>query len=1608
MRTKKYNVSLDMTTRNFTTGQIYNSGDISFTNSAYMIHFQMELPEIKYSSIKTVKVRFRQYNNSTANAYLTTSTETGMHTPDTGVLVKLVNEDGVDYREVDLTNHYITKNNKKYFAIICEEGEIKLYNDSSSYKPDLIIEYIDDGESTINQKYIEGYCGNAIKYNVNVRSGRPTFTKSLINNPTTVIPVNLGMYYDPLNGSLSTAQMPKGWNLSYNQRVYFENFEYKFIDESGLVHIFEQATNADNVYFDISGSGLILIESVNEFEITDGYDNYLYFEKENDGFLSKIKTVLNNNQFELIMVRNEITHALESVTERIVIDGVETINQSIISLLYKTDNTIEVMSYEDLKVVLTKNNNEELSTLKEEDNRIYTYAYFEDMLSAITTDNGEITNIAYNERKKVSNITDCVNNVNNIVNQIEIEYKHLTTIITNYFGIKMGYTFDSDGLLIGEYEVTGNKYSNTKYLDKTEEVVKLSSSKSDQYISFNDLSIGGETTLGQTLVNSNNLEMEEEAIYSLSFNYSFEYPAVGGFQTSYIAIKDGNTTLALKNLDGSRISDTLCTIEFKGLASRLPIIEVYNLNQNNSILNIKNIKITKLDLVMKYPCTNYKVNSELAFELEEDTYYPFSHLGFRYNTDQIVVGNMYFEDLVENQKNYYSNPSSQYVWFNKKKGLLVGVSNVLLYKSGSYIELSNFKCGTFTKKKDKVYYNYELLQPQSDTTNYMSTKVSGVIIDGVEKILNKSYENKACQIVRFEDEKQIAYTYSYDQYGNLIEEVISNTNNSKCITKKYVYDKMMLIKEKTYINGHESIIEYVMNNTGRIEKVIYPDGNEDTYEYCEDTTNKLKKIYRMVNSQINCNELTYFKDKIINYKGINTGLSVEYDNYNMIYKFKNVDKTLFTIDRTIDTTGINETIAYGTIDSYYVKNNYDEYGNLVVIQDSNDNITYNDVIKYFYADDEATNITVASPTDSSLSKNKDSKLKKVIDNRINNTKTLYYDDTGKLIKEINSDGTYNMSNIDFSYDDNDRLNKINYNNLREEEVMYENLYTNEISGYKTSVVYHHNFNFLTSYSNVFYDRDYLNRIIKETITIDSRILTREYTYLDNGNEATNLIKTIKLYNNQTLVETLNYEYDDMYRVTRVYNPNYTVDTTYVYDSLGRLVRENNKELNKSVLMTYDVNGNITSKKIEEYTLNELTANPILFTYSSTYSDIISSYNGETVTVSDTGNITNISNTTYSWTKWNKLSKVTKNSNEYVDFTYDGSGNRIEKISYNNGTKSTHKYTLYKDRILSENIKGGTHEGIINYIYLGNEVVGFVYKGKKYIYQKNLQGDIINIYDNTNTLVASYKYDAWGNHTITTDVNSIGTINPLRYRGYYYDVETGLFMVGHRYYNPEWGRWIQPDDIEYLDPTNINGLNLYAYCNNDPVNMYDPTGHFAISALIIGLVVGVAATGLKDYLNDGKIFNGDVSGWEYFGSAVSGILGGAAGQAGNILVRVAGAIGSEIIGGLISENVNYSWNSLKNNIITGLVSAGIGEGLSIVGKRIAKSIYSRGFANASKNGQKELSRFLKTSGKFKVTNKSALNVLENVDNFISGFERIKDFSGNFYSFTVGAFGNIIEW
>ena len=209
----------------------------------------------------------------------------------------------------------------------------------------------------------------------------------------------------------------------------------------------------------------------------------------------------------------------------------------------------------------------------------------------------------------------------------------------------------------------------------------------------------------------------------------------------------------------------------------------------------------------------------------------------------------------------------------------------------------------------------------------------------------------------------------------------------------------------------------------------------------------------------------------------------------------------------------------------------------------------------------------------------------------------------------------------------------------------------------------------------------------------------------------------------------------------------------------------------------------------------------------------------------------------------------------------------------------------------------------------------------FYYQRNLQGDVIAIYNTSGVLQAKYNYDTWGNCTITNSTNiQLATYNPIRYRGYYYDDETKWYFLNARYYSPEWRRFISPDDTSYLDPQNVNGCNLYCYCGNDPVNFVDPSGHFMISTAvligaIIGAVVGAGAgfgiVAYNDYADDGEIFNGSVKWYDYLGAT---LLGGAVGAVvgGAIGYGIGYLAGGTYANGLGVKSVNQAVKSFLSN------------------------------------------------------------------------------------------------
>ena len=211
------------------------------------------------------------------------------------------------------------------------------------------------------------------------------------------------------------------------------------------------------------------------------------------------------------------------------------------------------------------------------------------------------------------------------------------------------------------------------------------------------------------------------------------------------------------------------------------------------------------------------------------------------------------------------------------------------------------------------------------------------------------------------------------------------------------------------------------------------------------------------------------------------------------------------------------------------------------------------------------------------------------------------------------------------------------------------------------------------------------------------------------------------------------------------------------------------------------------------------------------------------------------------------------SGSSITYGYNADGKRISKTV--NGT--TYNYAYLGDALTD--LSWGSNRMHFTYDSLGPASV--TYNGVKYFYLKNAQGDVTGLVNASGTQVVSYGYDPWGAPMSTdgTMASTLGTANPLRYRGYVYDTETGLYYLSSRYYNPVWGRFINADTPEIVvsSPGKVNwDKNLFAYCDNNPVNRQDNGGKAWQDVLVDALVSGVVS-GIFGLINDG-ILGEDVS------------------------------------------------------------------------------------------------------------------------------------------------------
>ena len=575
------------------------------------------------------------------------------------------------------------------------------------------------------------------------------------------------------------------------------------------------------------------------------------------------------------------------------------------------------------------------------------------------------------------------------------------------------------------------------------------------------------------------------------------------------------------------------------------------------------------------------------------------------------------------------------------------------------------------------------------------------------------------------------------------------------------------------------------SNTGLTKSIINSNGYKTEYTY----DNK-KQLIKIKNNK-----------KEINYAYNNQNLLSEISNNNVNYKF------------IYDEFNNTKNVKIGD-DITLITNNYEpNNGNLISSVYGNNQST-----SYEY--DEFNRIKKLTKMDNvyNYKYGNNGDLIKVIDN--DNVYKYTYDDSKRLCEYQNNDFI-----IKYKYDINDNvLNKYyKYNNINHS---IENTYNDEESILKT----------IFDNNTINYNYDNLGRLINKNINNN---LNTNYTYITNGNRTSLLVDTIEINNNK-----YKYDYDKLGNIINIYN-NDVLEYEYSYDEYNQLLKENNYINNTTTRYKYDNYGNILYKKIYYLnTYNQISQNKYEYKNNS-FKDLLTKFNNEEILYDGIGNPTNIGSKNLTWINGRQLQSYSDSINN-ITYKYNKDGIRTSKIVNNVKTM----YELEGNDIVFEK----TNNNVIYYIRSASELIGLKYNDDIYYYIKNNQNDIIGITDSNYNIIANYKYDSFGNiisitdneGSIITNNNHIAIINPFRYRCYYYDRETNLYYLNSRYYNPEWGRFINVDDCIGMYGM-VQGYNLYMYAFNNPINYIDEEGNFALFSSIKKAFSNVAKKA-KDVIN----------------------------------------------------------------------------------------------------------------------------------------------------------------
>lgn len=878
----------------------------------------------------------------------------------------------------------------------------------------------------------------------------------------------------------------------------------------------------------------------------------------------------------------------------------------------------------------------------------------------------------------------------------------------------------------------------------------------------------------------------------------------------------------------------------------------YTYDSNGNVVSVKDLSETEASFAYQNNNLSQMLDpsgTRYSYAYDETTnalMYANSSYGQLYAFTYDEYGNALSSTVSESNNSTQVADGSVYYIRNVTTGNAMKESSTGLV-NGTYATQNNsIRWKLIATDEEDVYY----IQPQSDAGKYLTVE-NGSTADKAKIILSAASTSDSQKFkVQYNNDGTFYILSKVSDYTKAIDGRDLNNGSSTALNKGMVQNT----KDTTSGNQKWYFSQYVENpvaqGTISTSSTYTSNGN-----YLSSTTDELNHITNYTyNSNGTLNSVTDAKNNITNYTYDSSSgnlTSVSAGGSTNKYTYEN-DKI-----KTIETPN-------GTIYTF----NYDAYGRNESIQlnRKNSTATPRTLVTYMYhseATDFATNgsgnnlsqVTYANGEFYNMFYDKVGRVEAV------NNSNYFYDKNGNVMERM--PGGFNESGtIYYNYDLAGRVvNKtvsgrwegtvmyaLSYKYLNQKNLLEKYRFATTTDDFETSFVYGNINNGqiadavygvkLNNVQKIGYHYDGLARQNQRTLYAGDSQITTSYGFKTFEDGSTSYLIDTVTENGYTY----SYIYDAVGNITEYTKKNATTNEvveTYVYqyDSKNQLTYVG-PDLTSGISYTYDANGNILTKT--DHSKNKTVS----YGYTDpTWADLLTSYNGQAITYDEGGNPLQYNNGTameLSWIFGRRLFTVNIGDTEIM-YAYDQEGIRTSKTIGDAYTK----YHIIDGVMYGEKTTDADGTTEIFYFYDDNDrKYGFSYDGTMYYYQYNLQGDVTGIYDANGQLVVEYKYDAWGKVLAITGslATTIGQYNPIRYRGYYYDSETGFYYLNSRYYDPETGRFLNADSA-IGQMSNVQGTNMFAYCFNNPINMSDSNGNWAVESigfLAVEVVVAVVA------------------------------------------------------------------------------------------------------------------------------------------------------------------------